>query len=594
LGDNQEKTPVPTPIRSLIPEELVLQLDDTEVRGDLTKLNIDPRVLFPNFLNLAERLGFGVDLFIDPESSVPGLQNTFAALRAGNRTADWRYCLVKGMAPDDGVAGTVEPTFSFVKIVIIPNELYELFVQEDILEGNWEKLLEDRSIDAKEGENKFLCKLALEWWKRTSTWLFDGVDPSQPVEVTLEHRGTSWLTVPVSGTNARVQLPLASTEGQTVKARVRYLTRYELIAQWLQADPDRTKLPDTSSDPVESNPVTFRPYYAEALPVPTAPIGFSRGDKIDFLITHPADEVDSAENLLTALRTGFRGLGHTFIQRPVHLAELIGLSIEEGEHIPNFDEQAKYPLELSPAKPITPFAGESVETLEHLSYYMETALTVRAIHDSAGNNTSALSPNLSPGAVPPPVVTYMRRIPVRKANAPFVFTPSEDRNPATIIIRLNNHRDLLTTKESESIQDKWLVLENKYDVNDLPDLVTSYLVLYKLSETNDVPAKTNLVPLFEILLPAHPEYKAVKGNKSKAFARSISSGLTFRIDDKTTSREAFFGIQAKSPKGDGAGPTFWIEVPIVFDDAALSNDKLRVVTTREGQMAIFPNPQNAG
>lgn len=569
LDEELQKIPVSTPLESLLPEPIRKGDDPASAASSL----------FPAFLNLLERLGFAVDVALEhPDLGIQSQEelkwHLDASIGISEKDAedaedaeDWHFAVVYGRAMDDGSAASAETKFPFAKLMVIPKVSFS--------NDSWRSLLDDRSITYPDGESgNALRTSAWNWWNESIKLISR--------EQHMEHRGGAVITIPVVGNGkCRIQLPVPTLQGQKLQARIRSLSRYHFIQEWL-ANGDTTEL--TRSGIVESEPVELRPYYSATPPSPAVPFGVASYNRIDFIIAHPADEVDSRDNLLTATRTGFRHLGLTFIHQPVDLDKLSQLDI---------GDTADQPLPITckdvslQERVISCFSNESIVGISHLPYYMEVALLARSIYDSVGKSASDISPKLN--LLDPEhseEVVFMRRRTSLKGAGQIKFVKKFKEH--YIQFSLVRHYDLLIKDELGTLPNDWEI--NGKSLRYLPDIRTSYLLLYEVTDArlND---ETRLVSLFQLLLPACPGYDAISTSKQEML-RKTDSKLGAKVQKISSKISVDVGPHPFLIKRNVPTPTntngdeFLVEV--LVDLKTLDPNKLYVATFREGQIAISP------
>ena len=281
-----------------------------------------------------------------------------------------------------------------------------------------EEWMTSREVSYDEAEQKEIFDRFAPWIQETTRQIrsfvetnrnqTDNSSPRLTNDIWFELAPTKYLTVPSVDGQCRAALTLPSLRGQSVQVRLKRISRYALLANWIGI------VPDSESGQL-SRTMDFAPYYARdmepELHIPA--VGYPLDDRVFFSLTYPANVRESAVNDLARTRTGCRGM---------ELLPFHRLIDEEDGSDKTLEEILKrlFPVaNLEPSEVLSPklldniqrsldipvFSNELFEHTVYQHYYNEYALVGETLYDAVFENPDVIQPINSDN------LTYFRRQP---------------------------------------------------------------------------------------------------------------------------------------------------------------------------------------
>lgn len=484
-------------------------------------------ILSPRFLNLLERFGMAVDVaYVDSNLGLTKQRRLVDELQkrvSVTFSADFQFYVCRGRTASDATSHP-ETEFSFVKLVAIPNDI----PSDEIGRKKWfMQLLQIRKLtwtgeppsDWFFGQLDLLRQIAVAFPSNTLSSLF------------LEHQGTAWSTVASVGDRCHIALTIPVLQCQSIGVRMRKLSRYELIADWLH-------WPKDSAEASSSSPVRFRAFYVSAATLPQQslprPFALATSDRFVFTLPPLPDQIDSRDNLLTLVRTGFRNCGIRFLERPVEqsILEQVLKKLNSAPSLLTHEVSPSQEIKFDQSLDVTLFSNETAIVVRNAPYYMESSVQIASHYEvCAGSAIPSLSY---------PRSAFLRRKPRRIANR-LAFAAKTD-NLITLTIPLVQYADCLLPEEMRdrpNDQSLATALARDISVRECPDIAFSYLLLHSADnhsrsrngqgEDGD-PSRAHLhtsptrllAPLLQIDLPLAAGYPP-SGDRASAWVQTIGS-----------------------------------------------------------------------
>jgi len=522
--------PVPTALNTFLPDAATVAVNGVPVSPTADQLA--DSVLF--VFTLLERLGFAVDVAAFDTTNVPVAQSELMhSLSDIKVPVGHRLFVVAGQEPDSDVKLPEQDAvgYAFIKVAVVPNLFFDnlllvsLGASDVATQATAEviKWLNLRGVtcDTDPSPLKFLSAAA-EYAAR--------ITPAQgPCVMRVERRGGDRSTVPAVAGWTWTMLRLPDPFGHRLEVAVRRLSRYELLADWI----DRNRLPPApwGWDATRWHTMTVprlmkppqRPATPSSLPDPTMPVpvrvfGHPHPQRVCFSYTLPPDGQRSIATALAAVRSGFAGCDLRFHYHVADgppdfpLENLLG-------GIPHLDgvspSQRLWRVPVTRANWTAPsaFAGERLVTIDDLPFFYEYGLDViprYVVRKPEG------VPNLE--ATVRPILT-------RRPSQMAFWKPRVAKSPAanqilyTFTIYLTRSADHLTAAEVAASPPRPLLVTpmpggagplGALPVPVLPDLAMGFRLYAKypprLHSPND-PGDELYVPVAEIALPQNGQYR---------------------------------------------------------------------------------------
>ncbi|QGJ68658.1 Hypothetical protein PBC10988_3190 [Planctomycetales bacterium 10988] len=600
IGTEQDpyiKTVVSTHLSSDSPfiEQLNVNLENPTLQSCVSS--------FPAFLNLMERFGLAVDIALEDEKLGTQKQSLLVS-KLKTQLEDYindpnnlraRFVICRGKAPGRTFTNSSnfsstnrqssEGEFPFVKLIMLP----EGFIAD-------ESFLITRGL--KQG-GVALDEVTIKTL-RVVTDLCDALYQAaeEPLEIWLEQSGGEVISIPYetygNEKKCTVGLTLPDTIGQNIGVNVRLLSRYQILAEWLRSD-----IKPQSVDVTQDKGIYFRPFRGgdeiggidldsdisnlKSTEIPRKPILHPNRFEPVFTTALPPDAIDSRDNLLTSIETGFRDIGLRFYERAVNehhiksvLTNLLRSNIQKTSvtHFellnPNDASTIIFPNELGLLPKHRPYFLE--DSLESESHYQQTE---PAKSSNFRSNKSS----------------WASRKPRKIAHRPAFWLGSSP-TEGELTIHFSRHLDLLTPAEIERLSlpiyfDVAGFASSKIELRQCPDLRYSYLVLYKIEATQSkqrkqyLPRRNLYAPLFEILLPLHPSHGGE--DQTTAMIKKFSSEIESVGEEKP--RIEFNNYPEEIEEGNIIHWEFGLSVPLKLSDDSnltLSTDTLKILASRDG------------
>ncbi len=420
LGTNNagERTAVAVKLSDMIPDE-----------GRATS----PANLILHYGNVLERLGFALDIAVldsltnalpqvdllerIADAKLPSLFPE--TLNGGPILDDHRVFVLAGREPDSEYRGDFPDNtrdyvgYSFVKLCVVPERFYQLIVsrlvpfatdttgQKSQREHNMTELTDNwfqfRNIDTGAGDAAVNILTCLG---DAAAYVSEGIallplDQLQKVGLLrLVSQDRRWTSLPHVGRRSRIDWRAPDQNKHHIYALGRRVSRYEPLIRWARRMNRPTAWPtDLASAAGLTEGVEIRrlitradqPDMPEALPVSIHP----HPDRVQFSLIQPAAGARSLMNVISAVRTGYKGYSVVFQcrlrdhEKPERSwAKLLAAAqfVDTGTV-----EDPPAVLTSTPSAPfadIRLFRNERLITLTDMSYIFDYWLTARSHYDA--------------------------------------------------------------------------------------------------------------------------------------------------------------------------------------------------------------------